>query len=277
MLSNFLNEYQQKPTAYAPGTAQMWDDPHISAGMLTAHLNPESDRASRPHDFIRRSVRWISRQTNLKPGASILDLGCGPGLYCELFAQLGHQVTGIDFSKRSIQHAQKSATEQKLEINYQYQNYLELEYREQFDLAILIFCDFGVLSPQQQSTLLRRIHTALKPKGQLIFDVFSPRHFKRFKPSKNWSFSPSGFWRPGPHLVMSQSFKYTNPFLTLEQYFVVEDERVECYRNWNRCFSMDELRALLDETGFGVESFYADVAGNKDFDTGTLAVVAKKK
>ena len=44
--------------------------------------------------------------------STLLDLEvCGPGLYSELFAESGYQVTGVDFSKRSIDYAQRDLHE----------------------------------------------------------------------------------------------------------------------------------------------------------------------
>ncbi len=39
----------------------------------------------------------------------LLDLGCGAGIYSELLYDKGFSVTGIDFSKRSIEYAQNHA------------------------------------------------------------------------------------------------------------------------------------------------------------------------
>ncbi len=44
----------------------------------------------------------------------IADFGCGPGLYATRLAQRQATVTGIDFSKRSIQYAQEVATREGL-------------------------------------------------------------------------------------------------------------------------------------------------------------------
>ena len=50
--------------------------------------------------------------------SNLLDLGCGPGIYAELFYQYGYQVTGIDLSKRSISYAQASAKQKGFDIIY---------------------------------------------------------------------------------------------------------------------------------------------------------------
>ena len=51
-LENFL----PKPELYTPSSIAFWDDPHISEGMLNAHLEPDSNASSRKHDFIDNSV-----------------------------------------------------------------------------------------------------------------------------------------------------------------------------------------------------------------------------
>jgi SAM-dependent methyltransferase len=40
------------------------------------------------------------------PGKRILDLGCGPGQYARLFAEIGYNVTGLDYSEEMIKIAQ---------------------------------------------------------------------------------------------------------------------------------------------------------------------------
>lgn len=104
-----LIQLQQKPAPFTPGEALFWDDPHISSQMLEAHLNPEVEAASRRPETIDRSVEWLIEALGLKPGDPILDLGCGPGLYASRFARAGMQVTGVDYSRRSIDYARSYA------------------------------------------------------------------------------------------------------------------------------------------------------------------------
>ena len=54
-----LTEALQRPPLYKRSSAPFWEDEHISAQMLKAHLDPESDGASRNADFIDRSAQWI--------------------------------------------------------------------------------------------------------------------------------------------------------------------------------------------------------------------------
>lgn len=60
-------------------------------------------------------------------GKKLLDLGCGPGLYAELFDDRGFQVTGLDFSRRSVQYAREHAAGTKRDIRYEYKNYLDMD------------------------------------------------------------------------------------------------------------------------------------------------------
>ena len=108
----------EKPKIYEKGTAFMWTDEHISKQLLNIHLNPDIDLGSRKKSTIEKTANWILDTQKEKGKLNILDLGCGPGLYTEIFAKAGHNVTGIDISKNSIEYAKKCAKDKKLDITY---------------------------------------------------------------------------------------------------------------------------------------------------------------
>ncbi|HOJ15222.1 MAG TPA: class I SAM-dependent methyltransferase, partial [Deltaproteobacteria bacterium] len=54
--------------------------------------------------------RLIS-ELNLTGNERILDLGCGPGLYTKRLSDAGYDVTGMDYSRRSIAYAKEHDTE----------------------------------------------------------------------------------------------------------------------------------------------------------------------
>jgi SAM-dependent methyltransferase len=257
-----LIQLQQKPVRFTPGEALFWDDPHISAQMLEAHLNPEVEAASRKPETIDRSVKWLIETLGLNPGESILDLGCGPGLYASRFAQLGLQVTGVDYSHRSIEHANNYAQEHNLDIRYRYQNYLELEDENQYRAAFLIYGDFCPLSPEQRSRLLRNVHRALQPGGKFVLDVSTRAQRKRYGVKNGWYALESGVWKPGPHLVLEEGFDYPEQSIWLDQYNVIEpDGKVSVYRNWFQDYTPETITDELSQAGFSVMSLWGDLTG----------------
>lgn len=257
-----LIELQQNPEPFTPGEPLFWNDPHISKQMLDAHLDPNIEAASRKPETIDRSVKWLIKTLGLKTTASILDLGCGPGLYASRLARAGFHITGVDYSVRSIEYATKYASENNLNIAYRYQNYLELSDENQYDAALLIYGDFCPLSPEQRSTLLKNIHGALKPNGQFVLDVSTREHRKKVGNKNNWYAAESGFWKPGPHLVLEQGFDYTEESIWLDQYTVIEaDGKVSVYRNWFQDYTPETITAELEQGGFTVESLWGDLTG----------------
>ena len=76
-------KYIQKPLLYEPSSSKFWNDEHISKGMLEAHLNKDWDAETRKHDFIIKSIDWISSIAPPSQKNKLLDLGCGSGIYEE--------------------------------------------------------------------------------------------------------------------------------------------------------------------------------------------------
>jgi 2-polyprenyl-3-methyl-5-hydroxy-6-metoxy-1,4-benzoquinol methylase len=169
-----LKEINTRPSPFQFYTAdELWADEHTSKQMLEYHLNEEIDVSSRNKNFIESSVAWIVSHFGVDKNTEIADFGCGPGLYTIRLAQRGADVTGIDFSKNSIEYAKGVAEQKGLKINYVHKNYLNFDTPDRFDLIIMIMCDFCALSPGQRKTMLSRFHSLLKPGGSVLLDVYS--------------------------------------------------------------------------------------------------------
>jgi len=274
-----LKEINSRPEPFQFYTAdELWADEHTSKQMLGYHLNEAIDVSSRNKDFIARSVKWIVSHFGMNSNTSIADFGCGPGLYTMLFAENNADVTGIDFSRRSIQYARKIADQKGLDINYFQQNYLEFETKKRFDLITMIFCDFCALSPAQRKTLLAKFHEFLKPGGSVLLDVHSLNAFNNRDEVVSYEYNQlDHFWSPENYYGFLNSFKYDKEKVTLDKYTIIEEKRTRVIYNWLQYFSQDSLREEFEENRFKVVGFYSDVAGSAfSSDSPDMAVVARK-
>lgn len=274
-----LGRLCQRPPLFAPHEVLFWDDPYIAGKMLEAHLDPDWEAASRPHAVIDRSVEWMASILPLQKGQRILDIGCGPGLYCSRLFQRALSVTGMDYSRNSIAYAKAQAREQGMDIEYIYQNYLTLDYSEAFDAVLLIYLDFCVLSDQDRDDLLGRIHRALKPGGHFVFDVATLSRPVTPDGTLNWAVRPFGFWKPGPYLELTAFFEYPEAAADLEQVVVVEEDgSVSVYRLWNRGYSLGSITEVLKKRGFSVRGVWSDLTGAPlDAQSPTMGIVAVRE
>lgn len=272
---NLLADLGQRPPLFEGATVDFWRDPHIAQQMLTFHLNPDVEAASRRPADIARIVHWLYDRLSLAPGSALLDLGCGPGLYCWRLAEKGLRVTGVDFSENSIRYAR----EHDPHTTYIYQDYLTLDAANQFDAVTLIYGDYCVLNDSQRARLLGIVRRALKPGGWFAFDVSTEVHHAAQGEQATWEAAPAGgFWRPGPHLVLTQTFLYSDADTALDQYAVIEPSGLcTVYRNWFRYFSPATITAELEAGGFTVDGLYSDLTGTPlTADSVWLGVIARR-
>ncbi len=257
---NALINNAVKPELYAKGTDFMWTDSHISKQLLQVHLNEDIDLASRKKSSILQTTEWILYQTG-KEQLSILDLGCGPGLYTTLFAEQNHNVTGIDISEESIRHARTSTEENNLSIDYRNGSYLEIDLEEsKYDLIVMIYTDFGVLSPAERNLLLQKIRRALKVDGIFIFDALNVSCFVNCKAEQSWKCEKSGFWSNKPYLHLSQSFIYEDKKLLLYRHLLTdESDTIRTFHFWTHFFVEHDLANLLSEQALKARSFHRNV------------------
>ena len=258
-----LAKAAQRPLPFEKGTANMWTDDHISKQLLDFHLNPDIDAASRNFEVIDNTIRWILSVMSQEK-LSILDLGCGPGLYAERLAQEGHWVTGVDVSETSIAYAQEQAVKKNIAIEYQRRNYLEIEYENQFDIALLIYCDFCVLDPTERKRVLENIRRALKPGGTFIFDVSNDVNIEQRIAPKTWKVEEKGFWKDRPYIVLSEGFHYPEEKALVKQHVVFDEQgRIEKYIFWTHYYNQGRLNPIIESCGFdGIERYNNVLSAN---------------
>jgi SAM-dependent methyltransferase len=209
---------------------------------------------------------------------SVADFGCGPGLYTTRFAENSANVTGIDFSGRSIGYAKKINKQKGLDIKYYQQNYLEFDTNKKFDLITMIFCDFCALSPAQRKKLLGKFHQFLKPGGSILLDVHSLNIFNSIKEVAVYELNQlDHFWSADDYYAFLNTFKYDQEKVTLDKYTIIEKNRTRVVYNWLQYYSQDSLRQEFEKNGFKVKKFYANVAGEPfSPDSPDIAIVARQ-
>ena len=274
-----LEKINERPEPFQFYTASdLWTDEHTSKQMLSFHLNEAIDVSSRKAEFINRSVEWIVSEFNVGRDTKIADFGCGPGLYAARLAKRGANVTGIDFSKRSIEYARDVAAHEQLNISYVNQNYLEFEIEDRFNLVLMIMCDFCALSPKQRKGLLSKFHKILKPGGSILLDVYSLSAFEQREETATYEVNQlNGFWSPNKYYGFLNTFKYNEEKVVLDKYTIIEFERTRQVYNWLQYFSPEDIEREFKAACFFVKGLCSDVAGaSYERKSSEFAIIANK-
>ena len=252
-------------------TVEFWTDEYISKNMLRAHLDPNTDAASRNPSTIKKTAEFIKSIVPINN--TICDYGCGPGLYTSLLQKEGFKVTGIDVSERSIKYAKKS----NKSVEYIEMNYVTYKSPKIFDFAMMIYCDFGALNPLSQVKVLKNIRDSLSSKGLFFFDVMSCSFFDKQINREIIYDEIDGFYMSGKSKITSKFVKYSKQRLLLAHHHASGYKEVN-YFNWDKCFDEKEMEILLNKNGFQILNSYSNTFGGKDFsNSDTISFLCIKK
>lgn len=272
---NQIKELSGKPPLFNKDCGSIWTEEYIATQMLNAHLDPNFDGASRRTLIIEKTVDFLNTNV-LKYKSTILDLGCGPGLYAEKLCKNGHKITGIDFSQNTINYAKSSANKQGLDIEYKCDNFLNLKYFEDYNVVTQVYGEINTFSDEERDKLFKIVYNALKPNGLFVFDVSTPVLRKKCCLKKNWYISEGGLWREKTHLVLEEGFQYDND-IWLDQYIVAADDGVQVYRNWYHDYTVETISEIIQNCGFKIIDMRGSLTGESlKEDSEWIAIVAQK-
>lgn len=271
-----INEFMKRPQVFSKDGGNIWTEEYIAKQMLKAHLDENSNAASYKMKTIDNIVEFIA-QNILKENASILDLGCGPGLYAERLCEKGYNVTGIDFSESTIKYAKDSARKRDLNIDYLCENIFELNCFEKYDVVMQIYGEINTFSDCERNKIFEIVRNALNPNGIFIFDVSTPIFRERSGLKKSWNISKAGFWREKSHIILEEGFKYDND-IWLDQFIIIDEEDVQVYRNWFHDYTVKTISEIIEKSGFKIITMVGSLTGESlKEDSEWIGIVAQKQ
>lgn len=258
-----LDVLRQLETGASPHTGgSIWREPHLQHQMLLAHLDESLDAATRVPATVEATVDWLV--DGLPPGAAVLDLGCGPGLYAQRLAERGFEVTGVDLNPASIEYARGRAAGA---VQYILGDYTGEMPEGPFDLIVIIYLDFGTHLPHVQLRLLNMIRSRLRPGGRFIFDYLDADAASHHSEARDWAASATGgFWAPGPHLLLTRRLAYEAARAQRTNYTLLTESGTRFFDVWEHCFTDDSIREMVKGAGFSHLALDGDVLGDTEDD-----------
>jgi SAM-dependent methyltransferase len=256
---------RQPPVPWEERDNLPWDEPAFSERMLREHLDQSHGAASRRFPELRAQVQRMLEWLHLPPGAHLLDVTCGPGLYAAEFARAGLAVTGVDFSPASIRYAREHCA--GLPCEFIQGDVRETDFSKlaqsrpafdapafdapAFDGAIYIYGQFTVLRPAESRDVLRRIGEALKPGAPILLEVLDFRHFD--KKSSNWWYTDnSGLWGDSPYLSLGERAFDAEQQASVERYTILNlgTGEAQTYGLADQAYTVTQMKKMLKDAGF---------------------------
>jgi 2-polyprenyl-3-methyl-5-hydroxy-6-metoxy-1,4-benzoquinol methylase len=103
---------------------------------------------------------------------TILDVGCGSGIYSVYFARQGARVTGLDFSSSMLMLARKNAAEEGVVVDFVCGDFLESGEGRRFDHLLFI----GVFDYVEKAGLPAYFEKAVRIAADRIVATFPKRY-----------------------------------------------------------------------------------------------------
>jgi 2-polyprenyl-6-hydroxyphenyl methylase / 3-demethylubiquinone-9 3-methyltransferase len=170
-----------------------WDESQPLSAIRTA-INP-----ARIEYFTR-----VLRKLGIDPtGRTVVDIGCGGGLFAEEWARMGAHVVGVDPSASSLDTARRHAAAAALSIDYRHGSGETLPVEES---SVDIACCVDVLEHVNDlDRVIAETSRVLRSGGVYLFDTINRTRLSKFvmiKLLQDWHFTA---WMP-PNLHAWEQF-----------------------------------------------------------------------
>lgn len=197
-------------------------------------------------DFSDTRKKWWRGFGNfdryLKPGDSVVDLGCGNGRMAETFLQAKVKYLGIDDSEELIKIA-KERYQDNSNISFMVGNVTDLNLpQNEFNLAIIIAVLHHIPGEELKLKIFKDVFKILKPGGYIVISTWN---LWRFKYLKKYFFK-SYNWK---QKIIRRSWNIKDAFVPWKATGLP-------VARYAHAFTKRELKSMLVKAGFEVEEIY---------------------
>jgi len=258
-----------------------WNDPDFSERMLREHLDQSHGAASRTDAERTAQLDWFWQKLTLRPGSTVYDMTCGPGLYAVPLAQRGCHVTGVDFGPASVQYARELAAQKGVTDSCEIieQDIRDADYTgANFDAALFLYGQLAVFPREEAQQLLKNTADALGENGRLVIEMLNQEHVD--KENSNWWYTDdTGLWGDAPFLHLGERFWNEKEKRSTERFHILHldtgqlDEIVLS----DQTYAIDEMTNMLKTVGFSTVSVYKAWDGLPVYDAEEWVVYVAEK
>jgi SAM-dependent methyltransferase len=208
-----------------------------------------------PYDAWAEYVELLWSIVGHKP-RRVLDCACGTGNLTFEFARQGFYVAGVDLSAPMIEIARKKAEDECLPIRFEVADLGDFQLGETFDSATCLYDSLNyILDPAHLKRAFAAIAAHVEPNGVFVFDMNSDyalrsdlfsqtnRHTKR---SLHYD------WRAS----FDENTRICSVRMKFEQTRANGEVEVFHETHRERAYELPEVEAMLDETGWELESSF---------------------
>jgi SAM-dependent methyltransferase len=218
-----------------------WHDADFSRRMLRVHLSQVHDLASRRLSIIDQQVDWIHHKVLQAQPATVLDLGCGPGLYIDRLVRWGHTCKGIDISPASIAYARQEHAGE-----YVLGDVRSVDFGAGYDLVAMIYGELNAFAPDDARRIVEKAHEALRAGGRLLLEVspYAAVVDLGAQPA-TWHTAEGGLFSDDPYLCLEESRFEVDRAITDYYVFGSGADEPQRYTTMHQAYTDDEYRHLL--------------------------------
>lgn len=195
---------------------------------------------------IAKQCDFIEARLGLKPGAALLDVGCGLGHHVVELTARGVASVGVDLSLAMLSRASEEAQQRGLRINFLHADMRDLAFDGNFDAVTCLGTSLGYFDDETNRKVMDRLLRALKPGGVLLLDVVNRDYVIRSQPNLIW------FEGDGCVCMEESEFNYFTSRLHVKRTVILDNGRQLENEYSLRLYSLHELGQLMNASGFRV-------------------------
>ncbi|MDA1192154.1 MAG: class I SAM-dependent methyltransferase [Candidatus Poribacteria bacterium] len=150
-----------------------------SGELSDAFTSSVADAYDHYYQGVPGDIRFYVEEA-LKAGSPVLEIGCGTGRVAIPLAEAGIEVVGLDREERITEIARRKlalcSDETQRRVSFVNGDMRDFDLKRIFPTVIVAYNTFlHLMTPDDQSRALSRIHAHLEVGGRLILNVLDPR------------------------------------------------------------------------------------------------------
>ena len=219
-----------------------------------------------------QEIDMLVKHAGLQLNDRILDLCCGQGRHSLELARRGFKnVTGVDRSRYLIRLAKKRARKEGVPVNFHEGDARKFRLPENsFHCVSLMGNSFGYFDREEDDVqVLEAVKRVLVPSGLIVMDLADGEWIKAHFDKRSWE------WIDEDHFVCRERSLSADGRRLISREVVVHAEKGVIADQFyaERLYTREQIKDLLESTGFGSVRFFESVAtdSTRDQDLGMMA------